>query len=136
MDNQTDEQVALLTQATFHLKLASSLCSSQYKKIDEDTDESTTVTHAAILHNLALAYIAIGDFNSSLHLLLQATAIHRQVDSSKQALLWNLPNQVLQVVEEKALLLGAKTAGKNGRKKKRIPFVPEILSVEDMVEGL
>lgn len=109
--------------------------------------KSTAVTdyaaHAAILHNLALAYIALGDSNSSTPLLLRAAAIHRQMDTSSNEqnikLLWNLPNQVLQLVEERAWLLGAKKslmAGRKQKKKRRIPFVPEGFTLDEMVDGM
>jgi hypothetical protein len=154
-----NEQTSLLTLATFHLKLASSLCSHSYKQgtgttkdlpASDDVDISNSVpnmehpnhvAHAAILHNLALAYIALGDSNSSTPLLLRAAAIHRQLLPSKQnELLWNLPNEVLQLVEEKAWLLGAKAAAgekkKKPKKKRRIPFVPESFTFDEMVAGM
>lgn len=140
----SDEQASLLKMATFHLKLASLLCSNEHKPVDTSVEELVAsddddvdiksknlnhpnlIAHAAILHNLALAYIALGDSNSSTPLLLRAAAIHRQINSSEQnAQSWNLPHQVLQLLEEKAWLLGAKSsaAGTKQKKKRRIPFL-------------
>ena len=149
--DKPETQVSLLTLATFHLKLASSLCSSRHKPTgneelvtandidiqssDHSVGGTNYVAHAAILHNLALAYIALGDSNSSTPLLLRAAAIQRQLDSNDQGvLLWNLPNQLLQVVEEKAWLLGAKTVGKKQKRKRRIPFVPETFTFDEMTQ--
>ena len=138
----SDEQASLLKMATFHLKLASLLCSNEHKPVDTSFEELVAsdddvdiksknlnhpnlIAHAAILHNLALAYIAMGDSNSSTPLLLRAAAIHRQINTSEQnAQSWNLPHEVLHLLEEKAWLLGAKSsAAGTKQKKRRIPFL-------------
>lgn len=153
--SDSNQQTTLLTLAAFHLKLASSLCVAHHKQFSDGEDLAKTVSstaiesnhnvaHAAILHNLALAYIALGDSNSSTPVLLRAAAIHRgMIEPSTEKnnnifLLWNLPNNVLHVMEEKAWLLGVKSAAADvGKKKKRrIPFVPESFTLDDMVDGM
>lgn len=160
LDNYREAQVSLITLATFHLKLASSLCSGPHGGVGRVVDklhkssvvpvESVSIetqeigpdeqlrhsTNAAILHNLALAYIALGDSSSSVPLLLRAAAIQRQVEPQRNAFYWNLPDKVLQLMEEKAWLLGAKSKRKNQKKKRRIPFVPETLTFDEMLDGL
>ncbi|KAL3779029.1 hypothetical protein HJC23_011468 [Cyclotella cryptica] len=155
-----ETQVSLLTLATFHLKSASSLCSAPHGLGGRVVDElhiSSVVpvegisiktedigrgkelrhsTHAAVLHNLALAYIALGDSHSSVSLLLRAAAIQRQVEPQRNALYWNLPDKILLLMEEKARLLGAKSEGNKQNKKRRIPFVPETFTFDEMLDGI
>jgi hypothetical protein len=155
-----EEQVSLLKLASFHLKLASSLCSASRgrvgravnellisdevpaedvvikgKEIDRDKQLSPS-THVAILHNLALAYIALGDSNSSVTLLLRAAAIRREIQRQDDVAYWNLPDKVLQLMEEKAWLIGAKSERKKQKKKRRIPFVPETFTFDEMLDGI
>ena len=152
--DQVKKQESLLTLASFHLKLASSLVSTKHKADSEgvsisDDSEIKDVslemkemendkqvhhsTHAAIFHNLALAYIALGDVTGqSVPLLLRAAAIHRQLDPEE--LFWNLPNELMHVVEEKAWLLGAKSKGNKMKKKRRVPFVPESFTFDEMID--
>ena len=93
------------------------------------------VAHAAILHNLALAYIALGDSNSSTPLLLRAAAIQRQIRASTEVLYWNLPHAILEMVEEKAWLVGAKIRrGEKQKRRRRIPFVPDTFTFEEMTQ--
>ncbi|KAL7481819.1 hypothetical protein ACHAW6_007493 [Cyclotella cf. meneghiniana] len=140
-----EAQVSLLKLATFHLKLASSLCSASRgrvgrvlnellisdevpaedaiikgKEIERDKQLSL-LTHVSVLHNLALAYVALGDSNSSVTLLLRAAAIQ---------------HNVLQLMEEKACLIGAKSERKKQKKKRRIPFVPETCTFDEMLDGI
>lgn len=149
---EDEEQISLLKLATFHLKVASSLCTTSRgpilqprKKAELDTPSNTDVlsttapkeessdqkniatkggkqqnqnveSNAAILHNLALAYIAMGETNSSVPALLRANNIY-----------WNIPEDLLQQTEEKALLMGAKTKRVKQSKKRRIPFIQDLL---------
>lgn len=181
--NLKDEEgarVSLLTLATFHLKVASSLCASS-RGINADIVSDGTVVHAkpldndvlsrltsstrieaeggnaesrlpnkdlplvqspmfssnaasnaAILHNLALAYLALGDTNSSIPLLLRAAALRREYPIVTN-LHWNVPEEVLQVVEEKALLIGAKTKKEKRTNRRRIPFVPDDFTADDLM---
>lgn len=138
-----------LTLAAYHLKMASSLWSSSTGSsstsavTDSTTDNAAhdiasitsqyqnDATHAAILHNLALAYLALGDKDSSVPILLRAAALCRgghsiNIDNAKPY--WNAPHDVLQAVEERALLIAAKHKKTEeetvNKRKRRIPFLP------------
>lgn len=173
-DSKDEEsaQMSLLTLATFHLKVASSLCSGSRGSADHaadtvelpnlppsaalknhnkkkgdpthlsaGTESNSSMPNAAynavILHNLALAYIALGDTNSSVPVLLRAAALRREssVDTNARPY-WNVRDDVLLATEEKALLMGAKT--KRGRiaKKRRIPFLSDDFNFEELAMGI
>ncbi len=92
----------------------------------ESNNDENAASHAAILHNLALAYLAVGDTDSSVPLLLRSAALYRD-HSIETKPYWNAPSDVLQAAEEKAMLTAAKPkiSEPNERKKKRrIPFLP------------
>ena len=102
-------------------------------KSDNDNDAS----HAAILHNLALAYLAVGDTDSSVLFLLRAAAIRREQHSRSSSNTsssstndtkpyWNAPDDVLQAAEVEALLVAAKPnwSLRMKQKGKRTPFLP------------
>ena len=163
-----EESRRSLSLATYHLKVASSLCSSSSRldKMDTGTndsgmaptslssrltkvDDGNTASHAAILHNLALAYMAAGDMHNSVPLLLRSSAIRREhtIHTDTQPY-WNVPNDVLMAVEERAVLIAASRSNKpelgspNNMKKKRrrrsrIPFMPFFrdhdFTVEEMI---
>lgn len=163
-----EESRRSLSLATYHLKVASSLCSSSSRldKMDTGTndsgmaptslssrltkvDDGNTASHAAILHNLALAYMAAGDMHNSVPLLLRSSAIRREhtIHADTQPY-WNVPNDVLMAVEERAVLIAASRSNKpelgspNNMKKKRrrrsrIPFMPFFrdhdFTVEEMI---
>ena len=163
-----EESRRSLSLATYHLKVASSLCSSSSRldKMDTGTndsgmaptslssrltkvDDGNTASHAAILHNLALAYMAAGDMHNSVPLLLRSSAIRREhtIHADTQPY-WNVPNDVLMAVEERAVLVAASRSNKpelgspNNMKKKRrrrsrIPFMPFFrdhdFTVEEMI---
>ncbi len=176
-----------MTLATFHLKVASSLCSGSKVTLNNDgkadglsrfprfsghdrrkqanasqstssgrgstpTPRQSHVYGAAILHNLALAYIALGDSNSSVPVLLRAAALRREtvhddyfdghISSHSRIVImrpyWNMPEEVLLATEEKALLMAAKTKPVKREKKRRIPFlsIPEDFNFEEMAMGI
>lgn len=144
-----DAQQSLLTLATYHLKVASSLFSTttphQSSTVEttggNDDDvaavsnrerankaaviDETSASNAAILHNLALCYIAQGDNTNSVPILLKAAALRRESNVDTK-MYWNAPNGVLQLAEEKALLLAGKKKKSSGQpekvKKRRMPF--------------
>lgn len=118
--NETDA-LNLLELASYHLKVASSLYSALYHAPAGAGDEIAAST-AAILHNLALTSIALGDNKNAVSILMRAATL-RQGNYTDTKLYWNAPHEVLQAVEEKALLLAAKIK-KPGKTttKKRIPF--------------
>ena len=137
-----DSQASLLALATYHLKVASSLYSSSnvearskdniatdlspaLSRMIESNGDNNAASHAAALHNLALAYLAVGDTDSSVPVLLRSAALYRD-HSIKGKLYWNAPSDVLQAAEEKAMLIAAKPriSEPNERKKRRIPFLP------------
>lgn len=187
------DQTSLLTLATFHLKVASSLCSGSRVPSNNNNDDhpdgttrfprfsgfhrrqrvdpwhsnrsetkstfssQTSPSHvygAAILHNLALAYIALGDSNSSVPVLLRAAALRRETSNDDLVIegynpanngsavmirpYWNMPEEVLLATEEKALLMAAKTKTVKREKKRRIPFlsIPEDFNFEEMAMGI
>ena len=111
--NETDA-LNLLELASYHLKVASSLYSALY--------HAPAGATAAILHNLALTSIALGDNKNAVSILMRAATL-RQGNYTDTKLYWNAPHEVLQAVEEKAPLLAAKIK-KPGKTttKKRIPF--------------
>ena len=163
-----EESRRSLSLATYHLKVASSLCSSSSRldKMDTGTndsgmaptslssrltkvDDGNTASHAAILHNLALAYMAAGDMHNSVPLLLRSSAIRREhtIHADTQPY-WNVPNDVLMAVEERAVLVAASRSNKpelgspnnmkkNRRRRSRIPFMPFFrdhdFTVEEMI---
>lgn len=146
-------QSSLLSLATYHLKVASSLSSSPQSVLATTTsgsgradiisrygvtksDDDNAASHAAILHNLALAYLAVGDTDSSVLFLLRAAAIRREQHSRSSSTsssstndtkpYWNAPDDVLQAAEVEALLVAAKPNWSlpEKQKGKRTPFLP------------
>ena len=99
--------------------------------------DANAVSHAAILHNLALAYLAVGDRKNAVPVLLQAAAIGRELTSLDTKPYWNVPNEILMAVEERALLFSARPnvkedeeveesneEEKKRKMKRRMPFMP------------
>eukprot|EP00970_Alexandrium_tamarense_P014708 scaffold4296_cov144-Alexandrium_tamarense.AAC.2 len=170
---EDEEQISLLKLATFHLKVASSLCTTSRgpilqprKKAELDTPSNTDVlsttapkeessdqkniatkggkqlnqnaeSNAAILHNLALAYIAMGETNSSVPALLRAASLRRQSDTPPtNNIYWNIPEDLLQQTEEKALLMGAKTKrGKTLSSNSLLPSIFHFTQQTSRVQG-
>lgn len=100
--------------------------SAQYGTTKSDDDNAAS--HAAIFHNLALAYLAVGDTDSSVLFLLRAAAIRREHHSRNESKpYWNAPDDVLQAAEVTALLVAAKPnwALPTKQRGKRIPFLPQ-----------
>jgi tetratricopeptide (TPR) repeat protein len=111
-------QTSLLSLAAHYLTLALSI---------SDATVAESISHAAILHNLALAYTALGDYESAVPILLRATSSgHEHFATTKPY--WNVPGQLLQIMEMRAMLIGATVSKKKSNnkmsKKKRIPFLP------------
>ena len=111
-------KTSLLSLAAHYLTLALSI---------SDATVSESTSHAAILHNLALAYTAQGDYGSAVPiLLLRATSCGREHFATTKPY-WNVPGDLLQKMEKKALVIGAAVPKKSHNKKskkKRIPFLP------------
>lgn len=171
-----------LSLAAYHLKIASSLCSSAAEQRHSIYDNSATVvegggaasssnvdtispisyrstssssgsttnddinsnaasTHAAILHNLALANLALGeDVASAVPILLRAAALGRRAHDYPSIMrtkpYWNAPHDVLYAVEERALLIAAKNERRSEEeeamnRRRRVPFLPRLF-----VDGL
>ncbi|KAL9185547.1 hypothetical protein ACHAXT_003324 [Thalassiosira profunda] len=114
-----DTQQRLLTLATYHLKVASTFSSKTQQA--EVAVKNRSSTHAAVLHNLALGYLALGDTKNSVPVLLRAAALRREQDSEEKPY-WNAPSEILQLAEEKALLLGAKSKVPAKPQEKKRPF--------------
>ena len=163
-----EESRRSLSLATYHLNVASSLCSSSSRldKVNTDMnsdmtptslssrltkiDDGNAASHAAILHNLALAYMAAGDMHNSVPLLLRSSAIRREhtIHTDTQPY-WSVPNDVLMAVEERAVLIASSRSnipelgGPNNmnkrrrRRRSRIPFMPFFrdhdFTVEEMI---
>ena len=126
------EDEALLKLAMLHLKTASSLCQ---KGGIEDRPQSifqsdANVISAAILHNLALASISLGDDASSVPLLLQAGAIRRQKSNQSETLFWSLSDDALLAIEQQAVLMAAKRSTSQKKRKARIPFLSDQVTVK------
>ena len=142
-------QSSLFSLAAHHLKLASLLSSSppngtaesgssapnamsRLAKVNDENSASHAASHAAsraaILHNLALSHVALGDSASSVPILLRAATMGREHPVSTKPY-WNVPNDVLVAAEEKTLLVGTmpKSSQEEKRIMRRIPFVPFLL---------
>jgi hypothetical protein len=143
-------QNSLLSLASHHLKLASLLSTSSSSgddgSISLGTDNAMSrltnvnyenaASHAAILHNLGLSYVAMGDFANSVPILLRSAAMRREHTASAKPY-WNVPNDVLQAAEEMALLIAAapkKEIIEKKSKRRRIPFV-SYLREDKSIEG-
>jgi len=151
-----EESRRLLSLATYHLKVASSLCSTSSRvddmetaaadiltpvpsRLSEEVINQNSISHTAILHNLALAYLAMGNMKGAVPILLQSAAVKREhsllgTESNKPY--WNVPNDVLQLVEERALLISARPQLEHSKKKKRkrIPFMSMPFDTEQMLD--
>ena len=157
-DKSIESRIRSLSLAAYHLKVASSLCTTSsnnndhhhhHGETDPDDDDMTptaiptrhklhdvnAVSHAAILHNLALAYLAVGDRKNAVPVLLQAAAIGRELTSLDTKPYWNVPNEILMAMEERALLFSARPKEEDEeveesneeekkRKRRRMPFMP------------
>ena len=155
-DKSIESRIRSLSLAAYHLKVASSLCTTSSNvnnhhrgETDPDDDDMTptaiptrhklhdvnAVSHAAILHNLALAYLAVGDRKNAVPVLLQAAAIGRELHSLDTKPYWNVPNEILMAMEERALLFSARPNIKEDeeveesneeekKRKRRMPFMP------------
>ncbi len=124
------EDVSFLKLALFHLKAASSLCQNGPLAHPQPIFQSeSSAMSAAILHNLALASIALGDDVSPVSLLLRSEAIRRQMDSSNHRpanLFWNCHHDALLTIEQQAVLMGAKSTMRQEKKRKsKIPFLSD-----------
>jgi len=145
-------QSSIFSLAAHHLKLASLLSSSspngaaesgsnapnamsRLAKVNYENSASHAASRAAILHNLALSLVALGDSASSVPILLRAAAMGREHPVSAKPY-WNVPNDVLMAAEEKALLIGAMPKKSQEEKmiRRRIPFVP-FLREDTTLEG-
>jgi len=152
-----EESRRLLSLATYHLKVASSLCSTSSRVDDmetaatadiltpvpsrqsEELANQNSISHTAILHNLALAYLATGNMKGAVPILLQSAAMNRErslVGAESTKPYWNVPNDVLQLVEERALLISARPQLESNkkRKRKRIPFMSMPFDTEQMLD--
>jgi hypothetical protein len=143
VDDNVQSYLFLL--AAHHHKLASLLSSSspngtaesgsgapnamsRLAKVNDKHSASHAAFRAAILHNLALSHVALGDSASSVPILLRAAAMGREHPVSMKPY-WNVPNDVLVAAEEKALLIGAMPKSSLGEKRtmRRFPVVPFLL---------
>jgi len=95
-----------------------------------NVNDEYMATNAAILHNLALVHIALGDKENSIPILLQAAALRREFSIETTKLYWNAPHEVLQMAEEKALLIAANTVKLEKKTKRRIPFLRADLEIK------
>ena len=129
---QEDDSVVKL--ATFYLKAASSLCQKGAEEVQPHSilfQSDASAMSAAILHNLALANIYMGDDVSSVSLLLRASAIRRELSSHSVNLFWNCPDDVLLTIEQRAVLMGAKRTRSQKKKKSKIPFLSDRFAVKE-----
>jgi len=124
------EDASFLKLAVYHLKTASSLC--QKGQVEEDQPQAIfqsdpSAMSAAILHNLALANIALGDDVSPVSLLLRSGAIRREDSNRPANLFWNCHHDALLAIEEQAVLMGAKSTTRRQKKKtkSKIPFLSD-----------
>ncbi|KAL7497791.1 hypothetical protein ACHAWT_010208 [Skeletonema menzelii] len=121
------EDESLLKLATFHLKAASSLCQKGAVEGQPQSifQSDITAMNVAILHNLALANVSLGDDVSSVSLLLRATAIRREAPSRSLDVFWNCSPDALLTIEQQAVLMGAKRTIRKKKTESKIPFLPD-----------
>jgi len=127
-----DESVVKL--AMFHLKAASSLCQKGAVEAQPQSifQSDVSAMSAAILHNLALASISLGDDVSSVALLLRAGAIRREDSAHSVNLFWNFSHEALLTIEQQAALMGAKRTRRQKKKtKSKIPFLSDRFAVKE-----
>jgi hypothetical protein len=127
-----DESVVKL--AMFHLKAASSLCQKGAVEAQPQSifQSDASAMSAAILHNLALASISLGDDVSSVALLLRAGAIRREDSGHSMNLFWNCSHDALLTIEQQAALMGAKRTRRQKKKtKSKIPFLSDRFAVKE-----
>jgi len=127
-----DESVVKL--AMFHLKAASSLCQKGAVEAQPQSifQSDASAMSAAILHNLALASISLGDDVSSVALLLRAGAIRREDSAHSVNLFWNCSHGALLTIEQQAALMGAKRTRRQKKKtKSKIPFLSDRFAVKE-----
>jgi hypothetical protein len=128
------EVESLLKLAMFHLKDAYSLCQRGAADVQLHSifQSDASAMSAAILYNLALANISLGDDVSSVSLLLRAAAIRREHSVQSVHLYWNCPDDVLLTIEQQAVLIGAKrTRSQKKKKKSKIPFLSDSSAIEE-----
>jgi len=156
-DDNPDGQTRFPRFSGFHRRQRANPSHSNRSETESASSSRKNRSHvygAAILHNLALAYIALGDSNSSVPVLLRAAALRREItyedllieghdhanDGSVMIIrpYWNMPEEVLLATEEKALLMAAKTKTVKREKKRRIPFlsISEDFNFEEMAMGI
>jgi len=156
-DDNPDGQTRFPRFSGFHRRQRANPSHSNRSETESASSSRKSRSHvygAAILHNLALAYIALGDSNSSVPVLLRAAALRREItyedllieghdhanDGSVMIIrpYWNMPEEVLLATEEKALLMAAKTKTVKREKKRRIPFlsISEDFNFEEMAMGI
>ena len=119
------EDESLLKLAMFHLKAALSLCQQSVAEAQSQSVFRSDISamSAAILHNLSLANISLGDDVSSASLLLRAAAIRREVPS--HSLFWNCSHDALLTIEQQAVLMGAKRTMRKKKIRSKIPFISD-----------
>jgi hypothetical protein len=130
---QGDE--SLLKLAMFHLKAASSLCQGgdvTNARLQVVFQSDASAIEAAVLHNLALAYIALGDDISPVPLLLRSAALQREQSQTSNILFWNAPGDVLLAVESQAMLMGVKKSNTPKTRKLRFPFLSDRFAAEEL----
>ena len=118
----------------FHLKAASSLCQKGAVEAQPQSifQSDASAMSAAILHNLALASISLGDDVSSVALLLRAGAIRREDSAHSVNLFWNCSHGALLTIEQQAALMGAKRTRRQKKKtKSKIPFLSDRFAVKE-----
>mmetsp|Transcript_12513 Transcript_12513/g.27171 ORF Transcript_12513/g.27171 Transcript_12513/m.27171 type:complete len:451 (-) Transcript_12513:23-1375(-) len=148
-------QNALLKLALYHLKVASTMYSAQPDvqapyAIEQSTqsglitsftgqsnDDGSSHAHSSALNNLALAYIALGDNDNSVPVLLRSASIRRESNSA-DVLYWNAHHKLISNAETKAMLTAVKNPSKSKvqrtkNKRKQTSFLRRDISVDDLV---
>lgn len=148
-------QNALLKLALYHLKVASTMYSAQPDvqapyAIEQSTqsglitsftgqsnDDGSSHAHSSALNNLALAYIALGDNDNSVPVLLRSASIRRESNSA-DVLYWNAHHKLISNAETKAMLTAVKNPSKSKaqrtkNKRRQTSFLRRDISVDDLV---
>lgn len=89
-------------------------------------DSERAALNSAVLHNLSLAHIALGEYESSVTVLLRAASLRREygLDGKATKMYWNAPHDVLKSAEEKALLIAVKAKAPSVKERvRRTPFL-------------
>ena len=116
-----EDSSPFLLAAAYHLEVSSSL-----HEMEGDADgaavQDAGTSHSAVLHNLALAHVALGHHEAAVPVLLRAAALRPggRRDAGAMAY-WNAPWETLRAAERRALARGIARGEPQRAARKRPP---------------